>query len=169
MSEPADLWEITLRLFLAAVAGGVLGWERERQQKPAGLRTHMMVALGSAIFMAVSLRLMHTVAKGSGELQFDPLRVLQGIIGGIGFLGAGAIIQSRGDVKGLTTAASIWLVAAIGVTCAVGEYAIAGLSAGLGFTILKGVGMFEVRVLGKLGEDASQASEEQRSSGDETN
>lgn len=157
MGSTAAFWEIALRLVLAALAGGVLGWERERRQKPAGLRTHMMVSLGAAIFIAISLRMMQILEEQRGDLQYDPLRVLQGIIGGVGFLGAGAIIQSGRNVRGITTAASIWLAAAIGVTCGVGLYDIAGLSVALGFLILKGVGKFEVHMLDSEDDEAKES------------
>jgi putative Mg2+ transporter-C (MgtC) family protein len=134
--DPVTFWETAGRLALALLGGAVLGWEREYRDKPAGLRTHMMVALGSAVFVVVSLRLAHDMNAAAGKLQFDPLRVLQGIIGGIGFLGAGVIIRAGGRVHGLTTAASIWLSAAIGVTCGLGFYDVAGLCAGLGLVVL---------------------------------
>jgi putative Mg2+ transporter-C (MgtC) family protein len=145
MDHPVGFWETAGRLALAAVAGAVLGWEREFRDKPAGLRTHMMVSLGAAVFMVISLRL--SVLSNAEQSHLDPLRVLQGIIGGVGFLGAGAIIQSGIKVHGLTTAAGIWLTAAIGVTCGIGFYDIAGLGVGLGLVVLLLVGFVEHRYL----------------------
>ncbi len=121
---------IALRLLLAAVLGGLLGYERERQGKAAGVRTHMLVALGAAIFVLVPER--------AGVAGSDLTRVVQGVIAGIGFLGAGSIIKDReaNSVRGLTTAAGIWLTAAVGVACGMGRETTAVLSALLALGIL---------------------------------
>jgi putative Mg2+ transporter-C (MgtC) family protein len=121
---------IALRLLLAAALGGILGYERERQGKAAGVRTHMLVALGAALFVLVP--------QQAGVAPADVTRVVQGIITGIGFLGAGAIIKGTAEesVKGLTTAAGIWLTAAIGIACGVGRGSTAVLSALLALAIL---------------------------------
>ncbi len=112
---------IVVRLLVASVLGGLIGYERESKGKAAGLRTHMLVALGSALFV---------LAPSLSDMQVaDMSRVLQGVIAGIGFLGAGAIIKSRGhDVKGLTTAASIWFTAAVGITAGLGREMLALVS-----------------------------------------
>jgi putative Mg2+ transporter-C (MgtC) family protein len=106
--------ERTLRLLLAAFYGAGVGYERERSDKPAGLRTHILVALGAALFTVVSM-------FGFGDVG-DPGRVAAQIVTGIGFLGAGAIIQSQTTVRGLTTAATVWVTAAIGMAVGVGMY-----------------------------------------------
>jgi putative Mg2+ transporter-C (MgtC) family protein len=113
---------VSVRLLLAAVLGGVLGYEREYKGKAAGLRTHMLVSLGAALFVLVPL-------EGGMPLE-DLSRVMQGIITGIGFLGAGTILKGNSiqDVKGLTTAAGIWLTAAIGVAAGLGHEATAVLT-----------------------------------------
>jgi len=113
---------VSLRLLLAAVLGGLLGYEREYKGKAAGLRTYMLVSLGSALFVLVPL-------EGGMPLE-DASRVMQGIITGIGFLGAGTILKgtSPQDVQGLTTAAGIWLTAAIGVAAGLGHEATAVLT-----------------------------------------
>lgn len=113
---------VSVRLLLAALLGGVLGYEREYKGKAAGLRTHMLVALGAALFVLVPL-------EGGMPLE-DLSRVMQGIVTGIGFLGAGTILKgsSQRDVKGLTTAAGIWLTAAIGVATGMGHEATAVLT-----------------------------------------
>lgn len=103
--------EMLLRLTVAALIGSMIGYERERAGKPAGLRTHGMVCLGSALFTVVSV-----FGFGSG----DPGRVAAQIVTGIGFLGAGAILHQRRSVQGLTTAASLWVTAAIGLAVGVG-------------------------------------------------
>ena len=121
---------ITIRLSLAAVLGGVLGYEREQEGKAAGLRTHMLVALGAALFVLIP--------QPAGVSDADLTRVLQGLVAGIGFLGAGTIIKGQGEeeVKGLTTAAGIWLTAAVGTAAGMGREATAVLSTGLAFAIL---------------------------------
>jgi putative Mg2+ transporter-C (MgtC) family protein len=106
--------ETTLRLVVAAVLGGVIGLERELKQKPAGLRTNMFLCFGCAMFTVLSFRF-------AGNFP-DPTRVAANIIPGIGFIGAGAILHSRGSVTGLTTAATIFVVASIGMAVGGGEY-----------------------------------------------
>lgn len=108
------------RLLAAFVMGGAVGWNRERLGKPAGLRTHIMVALGACAFLIMGLELL----AGYGD-ELDPTRVLQGVVGGIGFLGAGSIIQSRGNATGVTTAATLWVTGAIGAGCGFGQYVLA--------------------------------------------
>lgn len=98
-------------LLLALVLGAIIGWERFMDHKPAGLRTHTLVALGAAGVMIAARGMMGDDPASDREMS----RVVQGVITGIGFLGAGSIIQSHGSVRGLTTAASIWVVAAVGV------------------------------------------------------
>lgn len=122
---------VMLRLVLAALLGGLLGIEREQKGKAAGVRTHMLVAMGAALFVLVP--------QQSGMLSADLSRVVQGVVAGIGFLGAGTILKGHGDeeqVKGLTTAAGIWLTAAIGVAAGMGREATAVLSTLLALGIL---------------------------------
>ena len=128
--DASQVTRIVLRLVLAALLGGILGYERERQGKAAGVRTHMLVALGAALFVLVP--------KEAGVSGADMTRVIQGVVAGIGFLGAGAIIKGGAEesVKGLTTAAGIWLTAAIGIACGLGRESTAVLSALLAFAIL---------------------------------
>ena len=138
-----DTFDVFLRLLLAVLAGAVLGWERESQHKPAGLRTHMLVTLGSAAFIVASLQFQSRLNEKNPAAAADLLKVVEGIVGGVGFLGAGSIIQSGGDVKGLTTAATIWLSAAIGVACGLGYYLVAALCVGLALGILLMLGLLE--------------------------
>ncbi|MEW6708022.1 MAG: MgtC/SapB family protein [Pseudomonadota bacterium] len=128
------------RLALAVVLAGLLGYERERRDAPAGLRTHMMVGLGAALFVLVP--------QQTGVVAADMTRVLQGVVAGIGFLGAGAILKSgdRGEVSGLTTAASIWTTAAIGVAAGLGKAFTAIAATGLALLILAAVLQFEKRI-----------------------
>ena len=118
----STMTRITLRLLLAAVLGGILGYERELKARSAGVRTHMLVAVGAALFVVGPLQ--------SGMPVSDMSRILQGIVQGIGFLGAGAIILRTGQhqIQGLTTAANIWATAGIGVVAGLGLEATAVLA-----------------------------------------
>ena len=118
-----------LRLLIAVVLGALVGYERERAGKPAGVRTHGMVSLGAALFAVVSLH-------GFGNAG-DPARVAAQIVTGIGFLGAGAILHQRGSVHGLTTAASLWVTAAIGLAVGVGMIVMSVGTAVLVFLLLR--------------------------------
>jgi len=109
--------ENILRLILAVILGMIVGFERELAHKPAGLRTHMLVCLGSCLFTVISL-----------EFAADPARIASGIVAGIGFIGAGAIIAEPDRVVGITTAASLWMTAAIGLTIGVGNYVLAAVA-----------------------------------------
>jgi len=130
LPDVASVTKITVRLILAALLGGILGFEREQKGKAAGLRTHMLVAMGAALFILIP--------EQAGSSHADLSRVLQGIVAGIGFLGAGAIIKGHveEDIKGLTTAAGIWLTAAIGVAAGMGRETTAVLSTILAVIIL---------------------------------
>ena len=113
--------EITLRLFVALLLGGVIGIEREYRSKEAGFRTHFLVALGSALFCVVS-------QYGFGFDLKDSSRVAAQVVSGIGFLGAGTIIFQKNVVRGLTTAAGLWVTAAIGLACGTGMYIAAAIA-----------------------------------------
>lgn len=117
---------LVFRLIIATLLGSTIGFEREKKHKPAGLRTHMLVSLGSCLITLVSL-----------SFGDDPARIASNIIVGIGFLGAGAIIAQGKDVRGLTTAASIWTVAAVGLAVGVGQYLLAVVTTTLIYIILK--------------------------------
>jgi len=124
IGDAKQLTQMTVRLLMAAVLGGILGFERESKGKAAGVRTHMLVALGAALFVMVP--------QMSGNQADAMSRVVQGVIAGIGFLGAGTIIKGKDDdaghVKGLTTAAGLWMTAAIGVSAGLGRESTAVLS-----------------------------------------
>ncbi|RLF44709.1 MAG: MgtC/SapB family protein [Thermoplasmata archaeon] len=125
-------WELTamLRLIVAAVLGGLIGLEREQHGRSAGLRTHLLVALGAATAMVVSLHfsVIYGLKGAATSIRVDPARVAYGVMGGIGFLGAGTIIQSGLGVRGLTTAACLWCTAAIGLAAGFGMFAVSFLS-----------------------------------------
>lgn len=120
---------MALRLLLAAVLGAIIGFQRERAHRPAGLRTHILIATGAALFTIISTYAFPTA---------DPSRIAAGVVSGIGFIGAGTIIQrSRAHiVEGLTTAASIWAVAAIGMAAGSGLYILSGVATIIVFLIL---------------------------------
>ena len=143
LSDLPDLEQATrivFKLVLAALLGGLLGFEREASGKAAGLRTHMLVAMGAALFVLV--------AQQAGIEAADNSRVLQGIIAGVGFLGAGTILKgdAESQVKGLTTAAGIWLTAAIGVAAGLGREATAVLSTVLALVVLWAIPMLHDKV-----------------------
>lgn len=127
---------IILRLVLAAILGGIIGFERERIHRPAGLRTHMLVCVGSTLI---------TICGLYGFPSADMARLSAAIITGIGFLGAGTIIASRGHIIGLTTAASVWVVSGLGIAIGIGFYVAALVTTGLILIIL------EMRIFEKKG------------------
>lgn len=130
LPDAAEALRMSVRLMLAAVLGGLLGFDRERAGKSAGLRTHMLVSLGAALFVLIP--------QQAGMLDADISRVIQGTVAGVGFLGAGSIVKKsrEEDVEGLTTAAGIWLTAAVGIAAGLGREVSAILGAVLAFLIL---------------------------------
>ena len=152
LPDAAQTTRVLLRLTLAALLGGLLGIEREQKGKAAGVRTHMLVAMGAALFVLLS--------QQAGMLGADQSRVIQGIIAGIGFLGAGTILKGNDEdkVKGLTTAAGIWLTAAIGVAAGLGSEATAVLSTLLTLVIFS----LMPRVVGWLEKSESEPEPERR-------
>ena len=130
LGDVDDITRIVVRLLVAILLGGLLGYERESAGASAGLRTHMLVSLGSALFVLIPLQ--------AGMKIEDVSRVLQGVTAGIGFLGAGAILKQKdqNDIRGLTTAASVWLTSAVGIAAGMGREASAVLSALFALVIL---------------------------------
>lgn len=136
MIESPDSWHaILLRFAVATGLAGIIGLEREQRGHDAGLRTNMLVALGAALFVLIGLRMVEELRELEG-VRIDATRVLTGLVGGVGFLGAGAILQSRGEIRGLTTAAGIWVCAAIGASAGLGMYLLAALGAGAAIVVL---------------------------------
>jgi putative Mg2+ transporter-C (MgtC) family protein len=127
---------IAARLAIAAVLGALLGLDREWRNKPAGLKTHMLVALGAAVFAVLALELFETALRADGDARPDPVRIVEAMVKGAAFLGAGAILQARGGVEGLTTGASVWLAGAVGLSAGTGNFGIAVLATALGLGIL---------------------------------
>lgn len=132
ITDASQLTRISVRLLMAAILGGILGFEREQKGKAAGVRTHMLVSLGAALFVLVP----QTAGADPAAIS----RVVQGIVAGIGFLGAGTILKGNSldthQVKGLTTAAGLWMTAAIGVAAGMGREATALLSTLLALGVL---------------------------------
>jgi putative Mg2+ transporter-C (MgtC) family protein len=133
--EPLTPWELSLRIGAAVILGGLVGLERERKHRPAGFRTMILISLGSAAFLIITQETLtllsvatHSTNDTSAQAQIS--RVLQGLMGGIGFLGAGAVIQNKRAVRGLTTAAAVWVTAAIGAACGLGLYVAACIIGG---------------------------------------
>jgi len=134
--------EIIMRLVLSVILSGFIGLERQIHRRTAGLRTHILVSLGSCLIMLTSL---YIFAIYKNEVPLDPARIAAGVITGIGFLGAGAIIRDRGGVKGLTTAASLWVVAGIGLATGCGFY-----KAALFTTVLALLTLFFLRYVERI-------------------
>lgn len=114
--------EMVLRLMIAAVLGGLVGWEREVNNHPAGFRTHILVSVGSALIMLISIYAFVPFIEGDRRFLFDPARLSAQVVSGIGFLGAGTILRQGVTVSGLTTAASLWVIAGIGLAVGSGFY-----------------------------------------------
>ena len=124
--------QILIRLIAAALLSGVIGFEREYRHKPAGIRTNMLVGLGTAVVCLVTIELLREYPAAT----IDPAHLASMVMSGIGFLGAGTILQDKGSVRGLTTAASLWLVASIGLAAGMGLFSIAIIATVLGLTTL---------------------------------
>jgi putative Mg2+ transporter-C (MgtC) family protein len=145
-------WEHELlRIAVAAGLGGAVGFERELREREAGLRTHLVVCVGSALFTLVSAYGFHDfLVNGGNVVRADPTRIAAQIVSGIGFLGAGAIIRQGLSVRGLTTAATLWLVAAIGMACGAGYYSAAIISTAAALITLGPLRIFSYRVVGRF-------------------
>jgi len=134
-SSEIGLSVVLARLVLAAGLGAVLGFDREMLSRPAGMRTHMLVSLAAATFTVVTFELIEQ-AKAEGASSVDPIRVIEAVTAGVAFLAAGAIIQGRGKIHGVTTGAGLWLAGAVGTASGIGAYPIAILATVLAFIIL---------------------------------
>lgn len=144
--------QIIWQLILAAILGGLVGLEREYKKKEAGLRTYALVSLSTALFTIIALEAVRVFSEKPG-VSLDPLRVIQAVAIGIGFLGAGLIIYRQFHVEGLTTAAGLWIVAAIGVAVGIKLYFVAIFVALLAIGILAGLRLVEEKIFGKEAEE----------------
>jgi len=132
--------ELIIRILISVALGALIGYERELTNKPAGLRTHIFVCMGACLFTISSFYLLPEDVGGS----FDATRIAAGIVAGISFIGAGSIIASRGDVRGITTAASLWVIAAIGLMVGLGNYIMPVAATIIAFLVLR-LGKIEKR------------------------
>ncbi|MBA4801026.1 MAG: MgtC/SapB family protein [Euryhalocaulis sp.] len=139
------LIEPATRLLIAAGLGMVIGIDREFRDHEAGLRTHMLVSLAAAAFAVITLQLAADSNALGEASRADTLRIIEAVTAGVAFLGAGAIIHSSGDVRGLTTGASMWLCGGIGVAAGAGYFGIAAVTTAIGFVILSVVRIVEKR------------------------
>jgi putative Mg2+ transporter-C (MgtC) family protein len=146
-----DGWDALVRLVFACLLGGAIGFEREIRDREAGIRTHLLVSLGSGLFTIVSAYGFHEfLIQGGNVVRADPSRIAAQIVTGIGFLGAGAIIREGLSVRGLTTAATLWVVAAIGMACGAGYYWPAAAATGLTLIALWPLRLFAYRVIERI-------------------
>ncbi|HXL04219.1 MAG TPA: MgtC/SapB family protein [Bacillota bacterium] len=136
--------EVVLRLIVATMFGGLIGLERESHKRPAGFRTHILVCIGSALAMIIS---QYAFLEFSGKSGYDPGRIAAQVISGIGFLGAGTILREGATIKGLTTAASLWVVAGIGLAVGTGFYVSGAVTTGLVVVVLVVFDRFERRFM----------------------
>ena len=153
-------WAVVMRLLAAMVLGGLIGLDREFKRRPAGLRTHMLVALAAALFTMITIEL-HLDAlsnAGSRNVTADPIRIIEAVTAGVAFIAAGTIIQSRGDVKGVTTGSAIWLAGAIGVACGIGYYFIAAAATVFALIILFLLGWVETKWFSDTDDEKAHAT-----------
>ena len=133
--------QAVLRTLMAVIVGCLIGLDRELRHKPAGMRTHILISLAAALFTLITFEL-HAQFAGNEDRTADPVRIIEAVTAGVAFLAAGAIIQSRGNVQGLTTGANMWLAGALGVACGAGYYVLAVIGTVFALIVLV--------VLGKL-------------------
>ncbi len=141
--------QVILRLTLSVLLSGLIGMERQMHRRTAGLRTHILVSLGSCLIMLTSLYVFDIYKD---KVPLDPARIAAGVITGIGFLGAGTIIQEREGVRGLTTAASLWVVASLGLAVGIGFYSAAMFTTLLALIVLFFLRYIEARVFPEEGQ-----------------
>jgi putative Mg2+ transporter-C (MgtC) family protein len=132
------------RFIGAIIFGAVIGIEREKKDRPAGLKTHILVSLAAAVFAVISIESVHMPGLSDEQVRIDPLRVVEAVTAGVAFLAAGTIVLTRGEVHGLTTGASLWLAGAIGLALGFGYWLIALFATVGAFFVLMGIGQLEV-------------------------
>lgn len=139
--------QIALRLFLAALFGAIIGFEREVRDRPAGLRTNMLTALAASLFTIITFEIFHHVRTLEDDPNVDPIRIIEAVTAGVAFLAAGTIIRGGGKVRGLTTGAALWMSGAVGVATGAGYYQLALLSVVLAVVIIVLINRIERHVL----------------------
>jgi putative Mg2+ transporter-C (MgtC) family protein len=137
--------DLVIRLFAGALLGGCIGLERELRAHPAGLRTHMLVGLASALFTIVAIDLARRLDAVTGGMGVDPLRAIEAVTAGVAFIAAGAIIRSGDKVRNLTTGAGMWLAGAVGLASGAGYLGLAVLATALAVVILTALRWLEMR------------------------
>lgn len=147
--------EAVARTFVAVVVGSLVGLDRELRNKPAGMRTHILISLAAALFTLITFELHTQFAGEDGNRTADPVRIIEAVTAGVAFLAAGAIIQSRGNVQGLTTGANMWLAGALGVACGAGYYALALIGTVFALIVLVVLAKLEAWLTKKQPDEAS--------------
>lgn len=140
------LESVVIRLAVAAGLGGIIGFEREWRERPAGLRTHILVSIACATFALITIEIAHLDELQSDGVKADPLHLVEAITSGVAFLAAGFIIFHKGEVQGVTTGAGMWLAASIGLAAGLGLHHIAVLACGGGFLVLTLLHALEVKL-----------------------
>jgi putative Mg2+ transporter-C (MgtC) family protein len=135
-SSSLPLGVIMARMLGAALFCGLIGFEREASQRPAGLRTHTLIGTAACVYALLSLALLDRASDFPDHVSMDPLRLIDSVTSGVAFLAAGLIVFAKGKVRGLTTGASMWLAAAIGLACGLGEWTIAVLTTALALVVI---------------------------------
>jgi putative Mg2+ transporter-C (MgtC) family protein len=158
---------VVARLLLAAIFGAAIGFEREWRNRPAGLRTHILVCVAAATFAILTIEIVHAPmftsdARGDA-VKVDPIRIVEAVTAGVAFLAAGVVIFTRGQVHGLTTGAGMWLAGAIGVACGLGLWQIALFSTLLALVVLALLYAFESKLDMNQGDDFSESESDQTS------
>jgi putative Mg2+ transporter-C (MgtC) family protein len=147
---------VAARLLLAAVFGAAIGFEREWRNRPAGLRTHILVCVAAATFAILTIEIVHAPMFVKNTARFDPIRMIEAVTAGVAFLAAGVVIFARGQVQGLTTGAGMWLAGAIGVACGLGLWQIALFATLIALVVLAVLYAFENKMDMNQGEDFTQ-------------
>ena len=147
---------IFIRIAIAAILGGIIGFEREFHTAEAGLRTHILIAVAASLFTILAFEIFHTIEDDAARA--DPIRAVEAVTAGIAFLGAGAIFRDRGGIQGLTTGAGMWLAGAVGVTTALGHYVVAAATTLLAVIVLAALRAFSHGVLRKRRHAQAEAS-----------
>jgi putative Mg2+ transporter-C (MgtC) family protein len=147
---------IAARLFLAAIFGAVIGYEREVNNRPAGLRTHILVCVAAATFGILTVEIAHAPMFEGEFFRFDPIRAVEAVTAGIAFLAAGTILFAKGEVHGLTTGAGMWLAGAIGLAAGLGFWQIAGLGTLFTLIVLVAIQAMERKPVSEEGKSAGR-------------
>lgn len=155
--------QVFMRLLVATLLGALIGFDRELRNKPAGLRTHILISLAAAMFTLITFELHMAVTGEDNTRTADPIRIIEAVTAGVAFLAAGAIIQSRGNVHGLTTGANMWLAGALGVACGLGYYVLAAIGTGFALIVLVVLGRLQEKAKAALASDDAPSEGPQKS------